>query len=201
MSDDRLSDRMAAMKTAAAGIALMVLGAASGTGLALLLARNESFANQRVRYGAWTQAKDTTALDDPLTIARLARFGPFPVHPREVTYLTALEDSAGKPLEAARRYQVCGKRFEARFWSITAYDGNGMFFPNELQRFSRNYRNLEFDGEHFCVHTGPKKQERNWLPTGMSGGMRLSIRLYQASDAQRAALSAATLPEIRAAEP
>lgn len=176
---------------------LIALGIGCGLCAALMLTRTEYFGNRRIEYGPWSIARENTMTDDPLMIARLAVFGPFPVKQSEVMYLTALKDSAGRPLKADQNYSVCGKKFDARFWSLTAYDQNGMFFPNQDQRFSYNFKTVKFDGDQFCLQTGPLRQSENWLPTQGNGGMRLTIRFYQPSQFLRDSLSAQVLPTIK----
>jgi hypothetical protein len=107
--------------------------------------------------------------------------------PQDAVYPSLSTDADGRPLDGNSRYTL---RFDKSqlppvegFWSLTAYDREGYFIPNALNRQAIGDRsNLAFstDGSlDLCIQTdspGPSK-EANWLPVA-KGPFTLMLRLY-----------------------
>ena len=105
----------------------------------------------------------------------------------QALYPIATTDSAGRPLDGARRYRVRfapGQLPPVRaFWSLTAYDGHGFLADNAIHRFAIGDRTAglrrDRDGGLTILvqHDRPAGGTSNWLPAP-SGRLRLMLRLY-----------------------
>lgn len=107
--------------------------------------------------------------------------------PEDAIYISTFTDRKGQPLNGSAQYRM---HFESgqippvdAFWSITAYDKDGYFIANPLERYAIGDRNpLKFnpDGslDIFVQSQAPgPDRESNWLPSG-DGLFNLTIRLY-----------------------
>jgi hypothetical protein len=124
---------------------------------------------------------------DYLARAGTARVGLGANPPEDAIYINSVADAAGQPLNGAIRYRM---RFPAAalppvqaFWSLTAYDQEGYFIPNPINRYAIGDRDpLKFNADgslDLYIQSdspGPDK-ESNWLPSG-AGLLNLTIRLY-----------------------
>jgi hypothetical protein len=107
--------------------------------------------------------------------------------PEDAIYLSNFADSSGQPLNGSMRYRM---RFDKgqlppvlAFWSLTAYDKEGYFIANSLNRYAIGDRDpLKFNPDGSLdlyiqsQDPGPD-HESNWLPSG-DGPFNLIIRLY-----------------------
>ena len=119
--------------------------------------------------------------------ALVARFGLAANPPEDAVYVSSTGDTNGEPLQGSDTYVLhfaSGELPPAEsFWSITAYDREGMLMANDLRRFGiRSRDNIEFnDDGSLDVYLGPQcpanSPESNWIPT-LAGVIDLSIRLY-----------------------
>ena len=109
--------------------------------------------------------------------------------PAETKYLYQDLDAAGQRLNGANRYTVTFPKGETPpvdgFWSLTLYDAQHFFVPNELKRYSLGTKNknlkLGNDGS-LTIYVqaespGPDK-ESNWLPTPKNADFSLFLRAY-----------------------
>jgi len=107
--------------------------------------------------------------------------------PEDAVYLSTFADAAGQPLNGAARYRM---HFDAgllppvqAFWSLTAYDKDGYFIVNPLDRYAigdRDALKLNPNGSlDLYIQSQNPGVERgsNWLPSG-DGPFNLTIRLY-----------------------
>ena len=160
------------------------------------------FDNSQWIWGPWRTFAGDIAFTDPLTIARLAAFGPFPQRPDEALYITSNRDTDGNLLDAARHYKICGEAPDARFWSLTAYTDERYFHPNPGNVFTQSPYTVNNPSNQVCVFLGPGADgQNNGLPTNpeVSKGVFVILRLYQPSPAlldQLEALSTTILPTI-----
>src|SRR5580704_10440436 len=124
--------------------------------------------------------------------AAIARFAIGANPPEDAIYLNSSADGARQLLSGSMRYRMhFDKAFlppVRAFWSITAYDKDGYFIANSIQRYAIGDRDpLKFnpDGSldiYFqSQNPGPEK-ESNWLPSG-DGTFNLTIRLYWPEEA------------------
>jgi hypothetical protein len=135
-----------------------------------------SFQGTLGRYGTDYLARAVTA--------RLA-IGANP--PEDAVYMSSSADGKGQELNGSIRYRM---HFDASnlppvqaFWSVTAYDKDGYFIANSINRYAIGDRDqLKFnpdgslDLDIQSRNPGPDRQS-NWLPSG-DGPFNLTIRLY-----------------------
>jgi hypothetical protein len=117
-----------------------------------------------------------------------AKSNMFENRPVETQYFYTDDDSTGEPLDGARNYRVTfpsGQEPPVRgFWSLTLYNDEHLFHPNELRRYSLGTKNKDLlrnaDGS-LTFHVGHRspgaEHERNWLPAP-AGPFSLFIRAY-----------------------
>jgi hypothetical protein len=114
-------------------------------------------------------------------------------NPREdAVYITTFTDAAGQPLDGAGRYTMHFASGQTppvlAFWSLTAYDKDGYFIANPLNRYALGDRDpMKFnpDGslDLYIQGEGPgEERTSNWLPAG-NGPFNLIIRLYWPQEA------------------
>jgi len=96
--------------------------------------------------------------------------------PEDAVYISDSTDSSGTPLNGSMRYRMhfpSGKLPPVlAFWSVTAYDKEGYFIANTINRYAIGDRDLlkpNSDGSIDLYiqsqNPGPE-QESNWLPSG-----------------------------------
>jgi hypothetical protein len=105
----------------------------------------------------------------------------------DAVYISSSADSAGRAFSGSTRYRM---HFDApnlppvlAFWSVTAYDKDGYFIANPINRYAigdRDPLNFNPDGSLDLYiqseNPGPDRQS-NWLPSG-NGPFNLTFRLY-----------------------
>lgn len=135
-----------------------------------------SFQGTVGRYGTNYMARAVTA--------RVA-VGANPVE--DAVYIGSSADGGGKALDGSMSYRM---HFEASnlppvlaFWSVTAYDKDGYFIANPINRYAIGDRDrLKFNPDRSLElyiqneNPGPDR-ESNWLPSG-KGPFNLMLRLY-----------------------
>jgi hypothetical protein len=135
-----------------------------------------SFQGTLGRYGSNYLARAVTA--------RIA-IGANP--PEDAVYMSSSADGKGQTLNGSTQYRM---HFDASnlppvqaFWSVTAYDKDGYFIANPINRYAIGDRDrLKFnpdgslDLEIQSEDPGPDRKS-NWLPSG-NGLFNLTIRLY-----------------------
>ena len=183
------------------GVLLLLLVAViAGGGVAIYKIRSWKN-NSNISIGSWqTIGKDKDVnSNDLLPIAQIAVYATFPLKKSEVIYLTATTDSEGNTLDAQHDYVITGMKFDARYWSITAYDEDGFLIKNSVERYSYNYENVQYgaDSTSYKITLSPTAKTGNWLPTGAAKKVLLAIRLYQPADQLRNNLTEAALPVIK----
>lgn len=117
-----------------------------------------------------------------------SRSNMFDNRPQETQYFYTDTDSAGNDLTGRESYQV---RFEPGqlppvdgFWSLTLYNPDHFFFPNDLKRYSLGTKNTTLitdpDGS-LILYVGATSpgadREANWLPAP-AGAFSLYLRAY-----------------------
>lgn len=108
--------------------------------------------------------------------------------PQDAVYPAIASDSEGRALDGSARYVM---HFEKGglppvdgFWSVTAYDKDGYFIPNALQRQllgSRDKLVVNADGSIDVLiqaDSPGKDKEANWLPVTNGQPFNLLMRLY-----------------------
>lgn len=171
-----------------------------GGGFAVYKIRTWKNSSQQ-QIGSWNtigKDKDVNS-DDLLSIAQIAVYATYPLTKKEVIYLNANTDSDGNPIDSKSDYVIEGKQFDARYWSITAYDQDGFLIKNSNNKFSYNYENVKYaaDSTSYKINLSATEKSENWLPTTGAQKIALVIRLYQPSDSLRNNIVAEALPIIK----
>lgn len=137
--------------------------------------------------------------DDLLSIAQIAVYATYPLTKKEVIYLNTTTDSDGNPIDPKSDYVISGKKFDAGYWSITAYDQDGFLIKNPIEKYSYNFEDVKYekDSTSYKINLSAVKKDSNWLPTIGTQKVGLVIRLYQPSDKLRNNLNVESLPLIQ----
>ena len=107
--------------------------------------------------------------------------------PQDAIYPSLTLDSDGRPLDGRNNYVVHFENGKLPpvdgFWSVTAYDTDGYFIPNALNRFALGDRDklvIAADGSldlFIQAGTPGRNKEANWLPVAKAP-FTLLMRLY-----------------------
>lgn len=112
----------------------------------------------------------------------------FENRPNETQYFYTDFDSAGEKLEGSRSYLITFAKGEEPpvngFWSMTLYNEEHFFHPNDLKRYSLGTKNTSLERNEdgsLTLYAGAKNpggdKENNWLPAP-DGAFSLYIRAY-----------------------
>jgi hypothetical protein len=135
----------------------------------------------------WTTVTNGAAFGtDYFTRTAVARSNIFVNKPNEAKYFYQDLDAAGGRLNGANRYQVTFAKGEPPvngFFSLTLYDEQHFFAPNEIKRYSIGTKNKDLarnaDGSvTFHVQADPPAERANWLPAPRNADFSLFIRAY-----------------------
>ncbi|HEX8664590.1 MAG TPA: DUF1214 domain-containing protein [Beijerinckiaceae bacterium] len=152
-----------------------------------------------VRAGSWTVWPKAGSRDaDPYTRAVNARTGGIPLGIGEGLVLRAAADDAGRALDARCTYRIGTTAPQARYWSLTLYDGAGRPVDTALKRSSFSSAEvLRGQDGGFTVALSREAESGNWLMMPESGEVSLVLRLYDTPAASAAAaLDPRSLPSI-----
>jgi hypothetical protein len=176
----------------------ILLGAIGGGGLALSQVRGGGLSRQ-ITNGPWTTNLDQgTAGASALTRAIVARFGLLALPAKEAMYYSATTDSDGDQLNGACTYIVSGGALDARWWSITLYQGEGWLVKNNANRWSVGGNAPVRDAAgNWSFTISPDKAEEVWLPTGRTPAFDLTLRAYHPQGALLSDPMKAKLPVIK----
>jgi hypothetical protein len=144
----------------------------------LQLANNWSTTSNNAAFGVDYFARTAVAKSNILVNA-----------PAETKYLYQDLDSAGARLNSANRYTVTFAKDQTPpvdgFWSLTLYDAQHFFVPNEVKRYSLGTKNktLKYnpDGSltiYVQADPPPEAQRTNWLPAPKNADFSLFMRAY-----------------------
>lgn len=180
-----------------AWIGAIVLGATLGAANALATIEygaHTSFS----RYGAWTHSRTAgSAAADPYTRAIVARTGLLALSAREALYFNLAEDENGEPLSEACVYDLIGREFDARWWSVTIYAADRYLVQNDDHAAAVDATRVrsEPDGG-WRVRIAPVRGGAPyWLSSrNARRGFSLTLRIY--NPGLEFAPSAETLPQI-----
>ncbi len=186
-----------ALKYLLYGLIALVVGAILGIGSAFI-AIEGSIASLSVNNGPWfTNLAIGSEQASPHLRAAIALHGLLALSQSETIYFTALNDSAGNPLDGNCTYVVKGKAPDARWWSITVYGADDFLIPNDLNRYSYNMNNITFDSNGvFTIYVSKNQQPGAWLPLGNETKFSLSLRMYNPSQSVRDHPDKIELPTI-----
>ena len=115
--------------------------------------------------GGWsTIGKDKDVNNnDLLSIAQIAVYATYPLTKKEVIYLNTNKDKDGNLLTTENDYVIEGKKLDARYWSITAYDQDGFLIKNKDNRYSFNNENTSYEADSlsFKLTLSSKEKSKN----------------------------------------
>ncbi|TPG34059.1 DUF1214 domain-containing protein [Flavobacterium pectinovorum] len=182
------------------GVALIILAIVLGSAVGVYNIKSGKSNSQRA-IGNWqTIDKDKDlSTADLLTIAQVAVYGPYALTKKEVIYVSTSTDSEGNALDPKADYIISGKKLDAKYWSITAYDENGFLIKNPINKYSYNLENVKYeaDSTSYKINLSGTDKKENWLPINDIKKATLIIRLYLPSDELRNNLTVETLPTIQ----
>ncbi|PWB28153.1 DUF1214 domain-containing protein [Flavobacterium sp. HTF] len=188
------------IKKIAIGLGLVLLAVVLGSGIGVYNITSGKSDSQRT-IGNWQTVdkdKDLSTVD-LLTIAQVAVFGPYALTKKEVIYLSTSTDSDGNPLDPKSDYVINGKKLDAKYWSITAYDQNGFLIKNPINKYSYNLEDVKYESDSttYKINLSGSEKKENWLPINNVEKTTLIIRLYLPSEKLRENLTVETLPIIQ----
>ncbi|MGA9882860.1 MAG: DUF1254 domain-containing protein, partial [Candidatus Acidiferrales bacterium] len=164
--------------------------AALNKGVYAAVARIEKFVGSAGSFKpGWTSFQGTIGRYGTNYMARAvtARIAVGANPAEDAVYVSSSADATGQPLSGSTHYRM---HFDASglppvlaFWSVTAYDKDGYFIANRINRYAIGDRDqLKFspDGSLDLYVQGQdpgRDRQSNWLPTG-DGAFNLTFRLY-----------------------
>lgn len=180
------------------GVLLFAVGLGGGSAWWSIIG---SIQSSGVVNGPWyTSTAIGSAASGPYMRAQIALTGLLALNKAEAIYFTATEDDDGRPLTGACTYEVTGRSFAARWWSITAYGSDFYLIDNEADRYSYNVASL---GLRFApiakwrINVSARKQDSNWLPVDADDRFSLTLRLYNPSETVVTNPGDVRVPEIK----
>jgi hypothetical protein len=175
----------------------ITLGFCGGGALAITQLRSVGM-GQQVTNGPWTTNTDQGTQDaTALSRARVALFGLLALPAKEAMYFVARTDSKGSQLNGRCTYTVSGAGMDARWWSITLYEGEGWLVKNAANRWSVGSSAAAPDAQgNWSFTVSPHKSEGAWLPTGSIPQFDLTLRTYHPHGALLNDPAKAKLPKI-----
>jgi hypothetical protein len=107
--------------------------------------------------------------------------------PQDAIYPSLTADAEGRPLHGSDNFVLIFERGKLppvnAFWSLTAYDADGYFIPNAINRQALGDRDeLQLNGDgslslHVQADSPGSNRESNWLPVAKAP-FTLMLRLY-----------------------
>jgi hypothetical protein len=181
-------------------VALIILAIVFGSAVGVYNIKSGKSDSQRI-IGNWQTVDKDKDLNsaDLLTIAQVAVYGPYALTKKEVIYLSTNTDSDGNTIDPKADYVISGKKLDAKYWSITAYDENGFLIKNPINIYSYNLETVKYeaDSTSYKINLSGSEKKENWLPVNNVSKASLIIRLYLPSDQLRDNLTVEALPTIQ----
>jgi len=138
---------------------------------------------------------------DPYARAHIARTGRMPLSSANVQYFIAKTDTQGLRLIGTCEYIIENTETMSDWWSLAAYDDNGMLQKNNAHRYAFNSSTILRDTNgRYQIRLSAFPRSRNWLPTNLNNKITLMFRLHAPASTGHTALSntkRASLPTIR----
>ncbi len=160
------------------------------------------FSAEQIANGPWATAKTYgTRNADALMRARVALSGLLALPAKEAMYFTARTDSAGRPLDGRCTYKIIVPQIGARWWSITAYRGEGWLIPNAGENYSVASGTLGEAADRTII-IGPRTPTKwagspaAFISTGGVAAFDLTLRTYHPASELLAEPERAALPTI-----
>jgi hypothetical protein len=126
---------------------------------------------------------------DYFTRTAVAKSNIFVNAPNETKYMYQDLDASGTRLNGANHYTVTFAKDQTpparAFWSLTLYDQDHFFAPNEIDRYSlgNKSKNLVYNDDgsltiYVQANPPPDAQRANWLPAPKDADFSLVVRAY-----------------------
>lgn len=144
-----------------------------------------------MRAHNWSTISNESAFGtDYFTRTAVAKSNILVNSPYETKYYYQALDAKGERLNGANRYTVTFAKNQTPpvhgFWSLTLYDVEHFFVPNEIGRYSVGTKNkdLQVDSNGaLTIYVQPDppaeaKQRSNWLPSPKGEDFTLYVRAY-----------------------
>jgi len=175
----------------------LLLGCAFGIWTALKAYKRVS-RKSAIFNGPWsTNLASGSEKANPYTRAAVAETGILALRQSETIYYHANIDDAGNWLDGNNTYRIEGRKPDARWWSITLYGPDHFLIPNELNRYSYNMNNVEYDKNGiFTFYISNEPRESAWLPLNNSKRFGITLRLYNPGESIRNNPAGVELPHI-----
>lgn len=164
-----------------------------------------------LKNGCW-QYNPKMDLKDNRERSLIALAALFALRESEVVYFVGNQDTEGRSLNTKYNYEIIGTVPTARYWSYTLYGDDYFLVTNDANKFGFNMESIEYiDSKNQESISGINKTHRvtiskeeadkNWLPAGKEDQeFRVTLRLYNPSEAVYTNLSSVELPQIRRIE-
>jgi hypothetical protein len=119
---------------------------------------------------------------DPYTRAHIARNGLLPLSSTSELTFKAKTDSRGARLSSACDYAIVMEDFEAAWWDLAVYDGQGRLIANPADRYAFNSSTAMrgVDGRTI-ITLARDARPGNWLPSGRSNRIVLVLTVQDAN--------------------
>ncbi len=133
-----------------------------------------------VVIGPWQSLTETDANElNPYVLAHASHYGNLKLGNFEALYFMAKTDGENVSLSGNCEYRVKGKVPEAKWWSITIYDQNGMLIENQADRYSFNATNIPLKNKAaFNISLAANARPDNWIPIKPDAPFVIVLRLY-----------------------
>jgi len=153
----------------------LLLGAVSAW--ATLRVGSASFAES---YGGWSynRAAGSTAAG-PYTRAIIAKEGLLALSSREAVYFFLNRDENGRPLDESCVYELNGRPFDARWWSVTLYADDNYLARNTDSAHSIDATRAGNDAAWVARISPVRGDATNWLSSREARrGFVIMLRVY-----------------------
>ena len=188
-------------------ITLAIIAVLILSGLFLLgSTRNDVWRNS-ISNGDWHTNASIGSKDAGVMLRAAVSIGGLLASTRDDSIYYVLSSVDGEPLALSCDYRIVGGRYDADWWSITAYGWDFYLIPNSEKRYSFNNENVTRDeAGDWVISMSAARAKGDWLPIGPSGAQGadrdgksefdLLFRLYTPGDEYLSRPRAAPLPEL-----
>lgn len=156
----------------------------------------------QIANGPWRTSSTNGAIDQSsLARAQVALFGLLALPRTEAMYFIARNDSEGRVLDGRCSYVVRGSTLDARWWSITLYQGEGWLVANSANKYSVGSAAvpiMESMPPQWMIQVGPDAPAgtQAYIPTSSVPSFDLTLRAYHPGGALLNDPAHAQLPTI-----
>jgi hypothetical protein len=157
-----------------------------------------AYRRQAVHNGVWRTFPLASSPEAGMHArALIALVGVLALDRSETLYYSATRDSEGRRLSCRCDYRIDGGPFATRWWSLTAYGGDGFLIPNAAGRYSFSATTVTTGADgRWSVLLSAEPQEGDWLPAGDADRIDLLLRFYNPEPELYRHLDTVALPTI-----